>query len=441
MAKIFLSFFNGIENKKSIPLFYEGFINGLQNHGNDVLFFPVPLFTLEGKASNKLIKSIKNFSPDLIILFNNFFYQYDFFSNFDCPVIVYDVDSVLFWKNKDILKNNEKCKFVTSGSDCVKLIKDTFNVSEKQICRIPFFSSVKAEKKEIKQNISFIGTFFIDTDLVKKFARLNPSAEEKEMFYKIETFLKGNPFINEKELIDSLGIFSEKILNILDTSAFIQHISSIKRIKVLSAIADLGLDLYGTSGWVDNLNFYPEITLSYCPQQVYSIQHNQDIYNSSKIGISVAHIQANSAFPWRITDIMASNACLVSDYHSDFDVYFPNIKIPIYSSPAEAREVCKDFLNNENKRLDIVTACQEVIDEKFRFENVLKILEQFSGVTLQSESEGTVFVLSQKNIIEEQLNGEDKVEIAQNKLSWKNKLRYKIWKKLDKKLRKKGIIP
>ena len=96
MPNVFLSFSGGIENNSHFPLFYEAFINGLQKHGNNVLFVADPS---KGKLK-KTVKKIKEFSPDLIILFNNHFPKYNFFNDFDCPVVVYAVDSILYWQNK-----------------------------------------------------------------------------------------------------------------------------------------------------------------------------------------------------------------------------------------------------------------------------------------------------------------------------------------------------
>lgn len=101
-----------------------------------------------------------------------------------------------------------------------------------------------------------------------------------------------------------------------------------------------------------------------------TLKENQDIYNSAKIGISVGHLQAKSGFQWRILDIMASNACLVSDYQSDFDVLFPTNLFPVYHNPYEAREMCKVLLEDEDLRKKIVIGCQKYVSKNFSFDKV-----------------------------------------------------------------------
>jgi len=79
---------------------------------------------------------------------------------------------------------------------------------------------------------------------------------------------------------------------------------------------------------------------------------------------------------------MASNACLVTDYHSDFKKVFGNIELPIYESESEAYEVCRRLINDESRRKDIVLRCQEVINEKYRFKHFLAKIEEYIGVKL-----------------------------------------------------------
>ena len=55
-----------------MPLFYESFLNGLTQYGNDVFVASCNKWVLNyDKIPEKILKKIKNFNPDLIILFNN----------------------------------------------------------------------------------------------------------------------------------------------------------------------------------------------------------------------------------------------------------------------------------------------------------------------------------------------------------------------------------
>lgn len=439
MANIFVSAFSGnldANNKYAVPCFIDSFLNELVKSGNSVLFFSSKYFLFkEGqKPDSSLIDRIEKFSPDLIILFNNCFYDYNFSEKFYCPIVVLEVDSYLYFSNKHILNNKNNYLYVVQADDSIKNIHENFNCDLSHIYRIPVFTSVKADGKTPKINISFIGSFFNYTNFIRRFMLSNPSLSDISEFKKICDFLEKNPFVSEEAVMNEFNLRSSFLRQNLSVDTIGAFICSSKRIKTLSAIADLGLDLYGTESWITVLDYYPEIALSFNMKKVYSLEDNQCVYNNSKIGISIAHFQAKSGFPLRIMDVMASNACLVSDYHEDFSLYFPEVSIPTYSSPAEAREVCSKLLKEDNLRKDIVAQCHEVINKKYRFDRYLSDLENVAGIPLRTKQKGNIeFLFNEKRC---KVKADNRI----GALSLKNKMQYKIWKHLDKKLRKKGII-
>ncbi len=144
----------------------------------------------------------------------------------------------------------------------------------------------------------------------------------------------------------------------------------------------MGLELYGTENWDSTYYNDSKLNMAYIRKKVYSVEDNQDIYNRSKIGINVSHLQAASGFPWRVMDIMASNACLVTDYHAGFKRLFGDIPIPVYESASEAYELCRQLVKDQSRRREIVLQCQETVANKYRFKHLLPKLEEYSGVTL-----------------------------------------------------------
>ena len=393
MANIVISFSHVLSNKGyppgTFPVFYDHFINELKNLGNNIYYIDNVPMSLKIKKQNEriLISKIKKLHPDLIILFNNRFPDIDLSKHFDCPIIIYGVDTVLLYSNIDTLKNNNTYKYIVSSSDDIKSLKETLNVSEDRILKIPFFTGIKAEKTEIKNNIVFIGSCWDYTNLISEFTKLNPTNSEISYLNEIIKEIEENPFIQESNLKAKYQNKSENLVNIIDINKILWFISSTKRVKILSKVSALGLKIYGTKNW-RNLSFYPELSLAYSPELIYSVKQNQDCYNSAKIGISTSHAQAVAAFPWRITDIMASNACLVTDYHSDFEKYFPGLEIPTYKTQQEAYDICKYLLNNEKERLEIVKECNNVINKNFRFANHLADIEAFTGVKLRNNTQG-----------------------------------------------------
>lgn len=399
MAKIFLSFFSGVNdpfNKEAIPCFYEGFIKGLQKNGNEVFAYISKEFNKNFDViPDELLAQIKDFNPDIIFLFNNAFY--DISSYFECPILIYEVDSPLFYSNKENLKQNiTRYKFIVAQRESVEILKSEFNVLEKNILIAPFFSEVQNEAVEKKQNISFIGTKFITSPELTPYAKFisqNPNENEIRKYKKLlETFMQ-EPFLSDEKLFDKLNVKSEKIKNNFRTKDIIFYISDYNRTKTLSCVSDLGLKIYGTKGWINNNYNEPYLILNYDKTPIYTIQNNQDIYNSSKIGININHLQAKEGFSWRVCDIMASGACLVSEYKPDLDKYFSKLNLPTFKTPYEARALCKNLLKNENERLDIVGACNEIIDKNFRFKNVKDLIEDFFNISLSGTENSVKFIV------------------------------------------------
>lgn len=388
MAKILVTFFNGIddtENPNSMPAFYEAFINGLDRAGNEVAVFSHKRFGMDfGPIDEDTEKVIKDFAPDICFVFNNSFY--DLADVVSCPIVIYEVDSPRYYSNKDNIRNKpDRYLYFICQEDNRKTLVDEYGVKDEHIFLVPFFTEIYADDSvEQNTNICFIGSLFAVTSTkpFQKFMEQSPSEDEWNMMRECINHLRMNPQVTPTELVYQHKITSELVARSLNLPELLMMLSGEKRLKVLSAVADLGLDLYGTKNWRKEYVFDVNLNMAYINKPVYSVAHNQEIYNTSKIGINVSHLQAVSGFPWRVMDIMASNACLVSDFHSDFEYYFDKVQIPTYESEADAREVCKRLLEDKAWRKDVVLQCQEVVNKKYRFKHLLIKLEEYSGVSM-----------------------------------------------------------
>ncbi len=388
MAKILVAFYNCIqdsENSGAMPIFYEAFIKGLDRAGNQVEVYSHSWFGCDfGEIDENIKHSILNFDPDVCIIFNNCFF--DLADVVECPIIIYEVDSPRYFSNKaNIQEKSDRYLFFIFQEDSRETLQKEYGVDQNKIFYVPFFSEVYSDADvEQTTNISFIGSLFSinDTKIFQSFIEKSPSDEEWRMMKKCFNELRKNPQVTPTELVYKYNITSELVVRHLNLPQLLMMLSGEKRLRVLSSVAELGLDLYGTKSWKNTYYFDTVLNMSYIDRKVYSIKHNQDIYNRSKIGINVSHLQATSGFPWRVMDIMASNACLVTDNHADFKTLFGNIPIPTYESVSEAYDLCRQLIKDESRRKDIVLQCQEVIDHKYRFKHLLSKLEEYSGVRM-----------------------------------------------------------
>lgn len=391
MARIFVSFFNAVKDGESaMPAFYESFLEGLRKHGNELLVYHHMYFN--GEEFKKNIpdahkKELVIFDPDLVILFNNNYY--DVSKVIDCPIVIYEVDSPLYYANKEKLRqNSERYLFFVPQVESVECLNLDFGVSKSRIHLLPFFTEIQAEKKDQEMNISFIGSKFLGMANAAPWNIMHdfqPSLNDIQTFGNLLKFIESNPFYHDEDLSKNFVFENERILKNFSTKDAIAFLSEQKRVQALSEVADLGLRIYGNNAWGTGTPLNSELALCYSAQQVYSLKHNQDIYNSSKLCININHLQAVSGFSWRVCDVMASNGCLVSDYKYNFEKLFPNVPIYSFTNRFEARKVCLELLNDESKRLDSVAACQEVINERYRFIHCLTAMSEILGITLSQE--------------------------------------------------------
>jgi|GEM_PF-1376627 len=376
MANIVIIHYGGIkvEGRYKTFIFYEGLIEALRRNGNDVMEIITNDFSKQAWSGtnelkieinrSKLLNDIIKFKPELIISFNN--------SSIDglddavsCPFIVWSADHFYHFNDLEKLKANKErfiffCAQSGDVADCQKII----GASLEKCFRVKPATSVRSDfNHEKTNNIVFIGSTFGNSD-------------EKEKLHKYrEEFVElGKKIIKKKGNEKELAHAYKKIPNV--NQIILDFGSVANRANVLSHIAPLGLNIHGGEGWLDiGLDSSLDIFDAYDSRQVYSVSQTQDEYNSSKIGININHSQAKTGFSWRVMDIMASSAVLVSNYSPDLveELGEDLSKDVIYNSPQEAYELCKKLLNDEDLRKKIVQKSNEIVEKFHTWE--IRILE------------------------------------------------------------------
>lgn len=392
MAKVFVSLYNPYVNicndlYKMAP-FYEGFLKELESSGNEVLCYTGFYWgtSFEGTIPTKLRKILEDFSPDLCVFFNDNFWCISEF--LDCPIVIYDVDSVNYYKDHSGFKKyKDRYSVITMQLKEIDNIVEQTGIDKKNVHFIPPFSALKSDYLvEKSSSIAFCGSNWMwhGINNVQEFFKLTPSNSERLKAKEVYEFFLKNPTLSSVEIYDLLG-YNDSVINCLkfsDLTTFTARLSGFKRILALDSISDLGLDLRGAYWDNSSMNYYPRVQLCYNTEQVLDIEDNQRFYNSAKIGFNINHIQAKSAFSWRVCDIMASSACLVSEYTNGFDTMFPGLKLPLFKNVYDVRKLVKYVLDNPNYREDVSKRSNEIIDLKYRPKHAVEMLEDIVNVTL-----------------------------------------------------------
>lgn len=400
MAKIFLSFFNAapkIGDISGAPPFYEGFIKGLTDNGNEVMVFQsAKLMSKRVVAGNgqKLKPYLDKFKPDLVIAFNN--YGADYAKLVDCPIIIYGVDSPRYYYNPGAIAGNpHRYSYASSIKSDGEYLHSLFGCDISRFKVLPFFSEIRAENIDKTIPISFIGSRFAGKAFHwNEFRKRQPDYASAQQYLRLVNELRQTPYAEIADLGEKYGDLG---LGPADYAGIISSLSAERRIQILSAVADLGLELFGPDDWFCYGGESVDLYCSYNPQRIYTLKQNQDLYNSSTICLNVNHLYATEGFSWRVCDIMASSGCLVSEWTPNLANYFSKVPIPMFRNKYEAHEQCAKVLKDDKLRAEVVAACQQAIDEKFRFRHVLPIIEEMCGMNLRSPNQGKVEFLEVDN--------------------------------------------
>lgn len=445
MANIVVAIYNPLIRQNGIFPYFETLLSGLKSFGNNVLCFEKIAVEMEcdEEIPDQYLEKLKNFKPDLFILVNNQFW--DVSKHFDVPIIIYDVDSPNIFCNINQLKGNKRYKYLTIQKSSIKLIKEILMEDTLDVQYLPPFTGVRAEKCEQSVNIGFCGSHWLWNDFrqVEQFLSTNPTKEER-MAAKavINNFIK-DPFVSFDDIYKRLNLDVKK--KIKEDSLF--HISTrfsgLKRLRCLLQLEDLGLEIRGYL-WNQSastpLKVFPELLLSWSNDSINNTQTTQDFYNSAKIGFNINHIQAKSGFSWRVCDILASNACLVSEQTPDLlNLGFP---VATFNTSYEARQVCKALLEDSARREEYVAAAHEKIDAHYRFESVHPLIEEIAGISLHSPVAGSLEMVridglnskTEKNKPQKVIETPSFPVLDKSKMSFANRLRYSIAKSIYKKI-------
>ena len=116
------------------------------------------------------------------------------------------------------------------------------------------------------------------------------------------------------------------------------------------------------------------------------------VYNASKISINLpqAHL-TNDAVQYRVIDVMASNALMITKYSKTTDLYRvfgEDCPIPTYNDLAELEALCVHFLKNEAERRELVARCNGLVAKGFSFSERAEDLLRIAGLAPLAHGRG-----------------------------------------------------
>ncbi len=145
-----------------------------------------------------------------------------------------------------------------------------------------------------------------------------------------------------------------------------------QRLSVVERLSPHGMALFGNKNWRRLLASSAAVMNSLQPGPPVATHADlRRIYDASKISINVpqSHV-SQEAIQYRVVDIMASNALLITHRSTPSDLYRifgDDCPVPTYGDVDELERLCAHYLQNEDERLALVKACNALVREGFSF--------------------------------------------------------------------------
>ncbi len=412
MARVLISYYRFDELSAGTTLcFYESLFHELKRQGNDVLAINMAYYgafdsnVIENKAfENHLVQEAVGFAPDVIIAFNHHILR-SILKVTDVPVVIYDGDELRFFADLNIIKRNiGRYKVFSIVKDWRQTYLD-FGFRGDQVFYMPPGTAI-VQDRTVKQDkpISFLGQrrYFLSSKLnkcIKKGENIGYFYDLYLDFLKTKNYDYVELFRRDVEEKCGLRLDDADLWPLFDQSYLI-----------FANLLDLGLHLGGHEGaWCDIAPYVPQIAVTHDRSRVFNLEENQRFYNSSVLSLCPMHPQAKGkGFSWRCYDIMASNACLISSTSSELWEQTKGwVDLPMFDTPAEARKICKELLEDDKHREELCACSREFIEQNGRWSQRFRNMEQILGLQLLNlNREGSFRKLTERPIwLEEQGSG------------------------------------
>jgi len=429
MSKIVLLFF--APDTYVEPCYYSQLAEEFKKFNHNILAvntFKNKNDTISSPICPKIEDRIINFKPNLIISFNNVSSE-KIYQDTNCPIFILESDFYDYFPNKELIKKYQDKIYIGIFS------KYRFKLWYKTLSFLPrekfvYFknsTSLTTSSGQVQNiNISIIATVLglnpknaVVQSLVRNYGNFEATAKTAHII---------------KKAYRDLNLVDTQDYAFLNSSAIdlFHYISYLKRPYLLNNLADLGLTVSGKFYDLKHIfSGLPDFALCLNPEEVITKQANEDFYNRSKISIN-AHFAHNidneevSGYSWRVCDIMATNACLVSTncraIKEDFGKW---VDIPMFSDRHSVYELCKKLLEDDQWRSDISLRSQAaIIEGKYRFSDRIEEMEEIFNLKqkISSDKSGycefllpTKFISESKAIINHKTTADPKpIELTKN---------------------------
>lgn len=367
---------------------------------------------------SKLDTRLRSKKYDLILSVNNALLTSKISSLRNQPVVSLIVDDFNHLFNHDQTGPYDQFTYAdkilfSSHEHLKKLEQHNKNVSGRAIF-LPTATSVENTKLKLpvsqkKYNISWVASLLDVSGITLLYQQCLGSPNREELLrHFVSVAREGGEFQYSKhvggESIEALleehkwskSFFEMQIQNL---------ISNESRVSAADKLHKFGLKIFGNPEWISASGYHPKIFDTFQDgRDIASHDEVMDIYNSSKICINIPQIQTGAALPYRVIDILASDALLITNHHPNsdlFTIFGPNCPVITYKDMDELSNLCEYYLSHEAERINLVRQCNQMVKDGFDFKDRCRdILQSVNLRDAQDKSkQGTINYVDSREFI------------------------------------------
>ena len=350
-------------------------------------------------ASDKLVAWVRQRAPDVIFSVNNAGLTHHLLAATDAPVVVWLVDDLPHLFFHDGFGHPDKHfagreQIFCYSSTLVQQIADTFPHARDRTRWMPhgtnstpedFISEAAGEPIPI----GFVGSCLPPTQLLRLLgiARAHRAAPEvlSHLAAVRADYVTGSAVIQPSPALSRS--LAQARLTLFDYQRLLADASTTQnRAEALTAIAGSGLNLWGNAAWLDTLVCTPAIAESFrFDSAVTTPEELNRIYARSRISVNIPNVQNCAGLAVRVFDAMASPSLLITEHHPESDLhrlFGPECPVPMYRDAAQLRQLCAHYLAHEDERLEVVAACNRLIDDSFALRHRIRAMLAAADVAI-----------------------------------------------------------
>jgi len=362
-----------------------------------------------GVSEKKIINYIREVNPAFVFTTNHAGITYPIMEGISCPILTWMVDRTPFLHHGKSSDKSfcEKDIVISASQKNVARLQTIWPILKGRVHWLPFATNYKTfdvlfPEKDI--NISFVGSYFSDAPIRNILEAYREKPKVVQNFMKLAQDIRDNYDLDLDHLIEKYHL--QEILTHFKMDSYrlkgflANNISNNKRLKCLDAVSDLGLVLFGTENWLEVSSFSLDLVRCYNSTFIKTREQLVEVYQRSKIAINIEHHAAVDGLPYRIFDIMASQALLISNYREDSDLYKlfgRDMPIPLYKNPSDLRRLVQHYLDHEDERLAIVKRCNQLIAEGFSFNYRIQQFFEILHLPQPNSAEGELIRIAQNH--------------------------------------------